>query len=177
MVTTDYAEQYKKMHEDPELFQGISTQVHIKDIEIMVHQYKAKSLLDYGCGKGDQYHVAKLHMKHFDGVMPELYDIGVEKYNKIPSGKFDGVICTDVMEHVPEDKIDEVLKQIYSKAKKFVFFGICDQLAVKLLPNGENAHCTVKPMEWWREKIQQHATVPTNIKTYGKKDARSSIEG
>jgi hypothetical protein len=174
---TDYADQYKQMHEDPTIFEGNSITTHLKDIEIMIHQFKAKTLLDYGCGKGNQYHVGRVHEKHFDGVMPSLYDIGVEQYNTLPRGKFDGVICTDVMEHVPEDKVDEVLNQIYSKAKKFVFFGICDILAVKNLPNGENAHCTVKPMEWWREKIQQHATVPTNIKTYGTQYQRSSIEG
>jgi hypothetical protein len=28
--------------------------------------------------------------------------------------------------------------------------------ATAKLPNGDNAHVTVKPLEWWREKIKQH---------------------
>ena len=34
-----------------------------------------------------------------------LYDPGVEEYSIYPKNKHDGVICTDVLEHIPEDDI------------------------------------------------------------------------
>jgi hypothetical protein len=73
------------------------------------------------------------------------------------------------MEHIPEEQIPEVFEYIFSHADKFVFLGISTKLAKALLPNGENAHCTVKPIEWWTSMVEKHAPkrVYTHIKTYG----------
>ena len=53
-------------------------------------------------------------------MMPALYDPGVEQFEKMPKGKFDGVYSTDVMEHIPEEELPESLEFIFSKADKFV---------------------------------------------------------
>ena len=164
------------MHEDPTVFQGISTKLHAETISSLIAKFEAKSLLDYGCGKGHQYKKDNLHIKYFNGVMPALYDIGVPEFDELPTGKFDGVISTDVLEHIPESQLDEVLKEIYNKATKFVYLGICDKLAIKTLPNGENAHCTVHPIEWWMDKIYPFAKVYTVINTYGTADKTITIE-
>jgi SAM-dependent methyltransferase len=161
-----YEDQYKQMHENLDMFKGKSLIKHAETIGKLVNALGAESILDYGCGKGHQYHKDKLHEVYFNGIIPELYDIGVPEYSTIPEDKFDAVICTDVMEHIPEEELDEVIKQIYSKANKFVYFGICTRLAEKTLPNGENAHCTVKPLEWWQAKINPLSTVYTHINTY-----------
>lgn len=61
--------------------------------------------------------------------------------------------CTDVMEHIPEDKVDVVLGNIL-KAAQHVFFQIstvqdhCGELI------GETLHLTVRPFQWWLEKLQ-----------------------
>jgi hypothetical protein len=39
------------------------------------------------------------------------------------------------------------------KAKLFVFATVAMYPAGKTLPNGENAHCTIKPPDWWRALI------------------------
>jgi hypothetical protein len=38
-------------------------------------------------------------------------------------------------------------------ARKFVFANIASYPAAKILPNGENAHCTIRPVEWWSQII------------------------
>jgi len=35
-----------------------------------------------------------------------------------------------------------------------VYANIASYPAQKTLPNGENAHCTIRPAEWWLEKIR-----------------------
>ena len=52
--------------------------------------------------------------------------------------------------------MDDVLKDIFSYATKFVFLTISTKPAHKDLPNGENAHCTIKNEGWWREKLNEH---------------------
>ena len=165
---TDYISLYKEMHQAETRYPGDSLQLHTYTIKQYIQQYEIKSLMDFGCGKGEQYLDKKMHQKYFNGVMPALYDPGVDKYSKVPEGTFDGVISTDVMEHIPESNLTEALDIIYSKADKFVYLGICTVLAQAILPNGENAHCTVKPLEWWVEKILPYAKEKdTHICTYG----------
>ena len=101
--------------------------------------------------------------------MPSLYDPAIPEYQNIPEGTFDGVISFDVMEHIPKEQIPETFDQIFSRADKFVFLGIATSPAEAVLPNGDNAHCTVEPIEWWEEMVHKHAPkkVCTHIKTAG----------
>jgi hypothetical protein len=85
-----------------------------------------------------------------------FYDPGVPEYETLPTGEFDGVICTDVLEHIPEGLLPETFETIFSKARHFVFLVIDCGLAVKKLPNGENAHCTVKLPSWWNSQLRSY---------------------
>jgi hypothetical protein len=38
-------------------------------------------------------------------------------------------------------------------ARRFVFANVACYPVNKRLPNGENAHCTIKPVAWWREVV------------------------
>jgi 2-polyprenyl-3-methyl-5-hydroxy-6-metoxy-1,4-benzoquinol methylase len=174
---TDYLEQYKIMHQEEERYPGESLQGHAPSIKELIQKFDAKSLLDYGCGKGFQYTQKHLHKTYFNSIMPTLYDPAVPAHDVIPEGTFDGVISTDVMEHIPEYQLDEIFKEIYSKADKFVYLGICTIPAIVVLPNGENAHCTVKPIDWWVEKITQHANKYTVVHCYGNKRITQVIKG
>ena len=60
---------------------------------------------------------------------------------------------TDVLEHIEEENLDAVISEIYSKADKFVYLGICNSPANSILPDGRNAHVTQKELDWWLEKI------------------------
>ena len=89
----------------------------------------------------------------------------------LPGNEFDGVISTDVLEHIPEREIDDVMKEIFEMAQKFVYLNIAMYPAITLLPNGENAHCTLKPKEWWNEKIFKHnqkQVYTSSVYDYGK---------
>lgn len=61
--------------------------------------------------------------------------------------------CTDVMEHIPPEKVDVVLDNIL-KAAQHVFF------AISTVPDhfgqtiGETLHLTVQPYEWWLKKLR-----------------------
>lgn len=147
-------DQYKEMHKQGK-FSGWSLEKHLEDIAKLLEQYECESVLDYGCGK------AKYHPEGWDKYEPAL-----EEYSELPNKIYDAVICTDVLEHVPEDELDEVLKNIFTRSTKLVFLSISTRLAKKSLPNGENAHCTVKEPIWWNEKLSQYKTNQTLVVSY-----------
>lgn len=145
----ELVEQYRLMHESGH-FPGYSIRQYVDDIDALVRKTGAKTILDYGCGKGRQYADLKLH--EFWKVAPTLYDPAV--FPEKPEGTFHGVVCTDVLEHVPEEDLEEVLREIFAYAERFAFLSICTRKAKKTLPDGRNAHLTVKPEEWWLSLIE-----------------------
>lgn len=147
---------YRRLHETSRMFKGYSIKSHVKAIAALIEQTGAKTLLDFGCGKGWQYTKTRVH-EQWGGILPTLYDPAVYPFWDRPEGKFDGVLNIDVMEHVPEAFVDEVLADILSYANKFAFFNISTFYAKKFLPDGRNMHLTVKSEEWWSERLARLA--------------------
>ena len=64
---------------------------------------------------------------------------------------FDYGYCCDVMEHIPTEDVETVIKNIMECCQKGAFFQIStvdDKMGVLI---GQHLHLTVKPPEWWRE--------------------------
>ena len=163
-----WIEEYKKYHAENETnYPGNNLKPQLHHIKDLVQDTKAETLLDYGCGKGLQYTEWKHHEEL--GVMPTLYDPAVPEYQKLPEGSFHGIYSTDVMEHIPKEQLPETFEYIFSRAERFVFLAICTKPAIAVLPNGENAHCTVEPIGFRETMIDKYAPrrVYTHIKTYG----------
>ncbi len=83
-------------------------------------------------------------------------------------GKFGGIICAGVMEHIEEDDVDTVLADIFSYADAWAFvflFISCKPAKSKRLPDGRNVHLTVQPPEWWDAKLAKFQREGLVIKT------------
>lgn len=130
-------------------FKGGSIKPHVKRIERLIKLHEAKSMLDYGSGKG------LFHREHQWGIPVRCYDPAVEKFSKKPTDLYDIVICTDVLEHIPWQEIPAALTEIVNYSRKSIFLSICTREARKKLPDGRNCHLTVRPKEWWRGMVME----------------------
>jgi hypothetical protein len=81
--------------------------------------------------------------------------VGVPNLAEHPVGPFDGVICTDVLEHIHRNDVDAILGDIFALATKFVFLAIGTTLAKKKFDDGQNLHLTVERPWWWWAKIDR----------------------
>lgn len=145
--------QYHRMHENG-YFAGRSLYKYVDEISETVRASKAKTLLDYGSGKGCQYVEGRVH-ELWGSIMPTLYDPAVEQIARRPVGQFDGVICTDVMEHVPEEEVAETLADICGYAREWCFLAISCRPAKKCFPDGRNVHVTIRDEPWWLDVISE----------------------
>ena len=169
---TELLEQYKNVHANGIAEQGISSDAafagqslepHLISIAELCRTTGAKTVLDYGSGKGSRYAMRDLTLPNGETVQSvqaywgvdaiTCFDPAYPAFSTLPEGMFDGVVCTDVLEHVPEQDVDWILAEIFGYARLFVFAVVASYPAKKVLPNGENAHCTVKSAEWWRERV------------------------
>jgi hypothetical protein len=153
------------MHKVDNIFEGYSILNLAQDIRNAVEHYQCKSILDYGSGKGRQYSIKKVHEKYFNNVLPDLYDPAVEGIDILPNKIYDMVLSTDVLEHVHPSYVDYALDEIFSRASKVVYLGICTRNATKLMPNNENCHLTVRDFDWWVEKLVKYK-VDTCLQCY-----------
>ncbi len=149
------------------VFAGGSLREHLGIVRRLARHTSAKTVLDYGCGKGLLYRARDLPLpdgtttpgvrEYWNVEHIHLYDPGVEEFATRPAGQFDGVVSTDVLEHIPEEDIDWVLGECFGFARSFLYMNIASYPAKKILPNGWNAHVTIEPPEWWRARIERAA--------------------
>lgn len=150
-----YQSEYKELHSKG-AFSGYSVLAYTEDIRLLVKNTSSRTILDYGSGKGHQYSKKKTDV--YWGAVVDCYDPGYEPLNSLPNKTYDGVICTEVMEHIPEEEIDDAMRNIFDRADKFVFFSIALRPASKRFANGQNVHVTLKTPMWWDDKIDEHNT-------------------
>ena len=155
-------------------FVGQSLLPQVSRIKNLIACTASKTILDYGSGKGFQYRPLRLtdgkggewqSVQNYWGVDKiRCYDPCYEQFNKLPDEQFDGVVCTDVLEHCPEEDIPWMLDEIFGFATCFVFATIACYPAKKHLPNGANAHCTIQPLSWWRAILKETSTRYPDVK-------------
>ena len=140
-------------------FDGKSLKYFFSPIKQIIDSTKSKSLIDFGCGKAKFYFNKILISEiEYDNVIKYwnieehyLYDPGVINFSTYPNKKMDGVICIDVVEHMPPVDVIDFIEDIFKLAKKFVFIVIACYSAKKQLPDGRNVHLSIKnPKEWWK---------------------------
>jgi hypothetical protein len=163
-----YAELHRSGEQRLELaaedtYPGVSLLPHVARIGELVRAFDARTILDYGAGKGRQYASGVLDparygghdcvLDYWDVESVHCYDPCYAPFNSLPDGTFDGVVATDVLEHCVESDIPWILGEMFGFADRFFYACVASYPAKTTLPNGENAHCTIRPALWWAQAL------------------------
>lgn len=147
MVQTRNLEQYKIIHQSQAYGQGAAKTR--RRIGPWVVLKRPLSMLDYGAGRSkmvDLINSPGLSVRH-------RFDPAISEIATVPLSSYDLVTCTDVLEHLDESEINQVLAHIKSLSAAAII-AADTRPASTVLPSGENAHATVQPPEWWQRKIE-----------------------
>jgi hypothetical protein len=145
LASEHYRQQLKEKHES--VAWGKHGHSHASEVQEMIRQLGARTVLDYGCGRATL-------AKALSDVKVQEYDPGIAEKDHLPKPA-DLVVCTDVLEHIEPHLLDRVLRHIYLLARQGAYFVISTRPARELLPDGRNAHLIVEPPEWWLGKLAQ----------------------
>lgn len=131
-----------------------------------------KSVIDFGCGHGRFVSIMDDIGKDSHGVDfdSSYLDPGIRSrigdrfhaqclWDLYLDRNFDLGVCTDVMEHIPEEYVNQTFRRIFAYCGKSVF-KIANFSSKSL---GHDLHPTMKPIEWWVEQIEQAGGVPNLI--------------
>ena len=146
-------DQYKQIHATRKY--GDTSIKNLRYLRPQVKLLKPTTILDYGCGQSKLVDVlgvsCEASVLRYDPAIPE-FD------NKPEAGsKFDLLINVDVLEHVPESQLNNVVGEMASYSKNAIIV-IDTRPAEAVLANGENAHCTLKSHAWWEEYLGKFFT-------------------
>lgn len=120
------------------------------------NQHSISTVLDYGCGGSDW------RASGFDDVSNQSaieYFKLQNAYRYEPARdtderqRVDCVVSFDVLEHIFISDIPFVLRDMFSYASKLIVLNVACYPAAAKLPNGENAHITVRHPTWWKGMV------------------------
>ena len=164
----DLIKQYQIAHhtetdaEEGPPFDGRTLKKSVSYVAKIIKETGSNTVLDYGSGKAQSY--TRIENEPEDSrfrsqpdwpdVKVVCYDPGYAPFSEPYENGCEGVISTDVVEHIPHEDIPWVLDEMFSQAQKFVFVVAVCYPAKNILPNGENAHCTVEQPDWWRAQME-----------------------
>jgi hypothetical protein len=147
LITDDYRDLNKEMHAVREDF-GANGHRFKEVVVALCKEAETRDVLDYGCGKGNL-------RRNLPMVDVKNYDPAVEEWSAEPKPA-DIVVCTDVLEHVEPDCLVDVLKHIASLSNICTLLSVATRPAIKVLPDGRNAHLIQEDLMWWIRQIHDH---------------------
>jgi hypothetical protein len=120
-------------------------------VKPLLTRYGVKSLLDFGCGGSDYLEAGFSEDQNaktfFELDEVRLFEPARNIDQRQPS---DAVLCFDVLEHIFIADVPRIVRELFSFAGKLLVVNVACYPARALLPNGENAHITVRPPLWWK---------------------------
>lgn len=144
LISEHYANLNRNLHRKRSDYGRIGHKWAKKAAEIC-ERHGYKEVLDYGCGKGT-----------FKQAMPE--HVTVHEYDPGVPGKelrhtAGLVVCTDVLEHVEPEYIDDVILDIRQLCDRALLV-INTTASNKKLDDGRNAHLIQEGRDWWLERLR-----------------------
>lgn len=146
-------------------FSDFELRAYREQIQTLFNEHAISTILDYGCGGSDW------RTSGFDEASGQsaIDFFNLRKAHRYEPArdiderqKADCVISFDVLEHIFIADVPFVLRDIFSYATKLVALNVACYPAAAKLPNGENAHITVRNAPWWKGMLDSiSAEYPT----------------
>lgn len=153
LITESYKAQMRQMHVEKSTF-GTSGHMRAGDVLHLAVRHNAKTILDYGSGKGTLKHNLTLPVRE--------YDPGIPGKDSEPSPA-DLVVASDVLEHIEPECLDSVLAHLVSLTNKVCYVVVHLTPAQKHLPDGRNAHLIIENEDWWEGKLSGYFKVDKKV--------------
>jgi hypothetical protein len=148
LISEDYRKMQQQLHENPKY--GIASVQYAPVVAQVLDGVGAQEMLDYGAGKGRLGITLKeilkrpLSIRHYDPAVPAWW---------ARPEPCDFVACIDVLEHIEPHLLDNVLDDLKRVTSRVGVFTVHTGAAVKVLPDGRNAHLIQQPAAWWLPKF------------------------
>lgn len=144
LITDEYRELNGQLHSSRADY-GAGGHRWASEVEQLAKAIGARTIVDYGAGKQTLARAIKSR-----SVIS--YDPAIQEISTMPEPA-DLVVCSDVLEHVEPECVEDVLDTLQFLSLKAVFLVVATRPAKKFLADGRNAHLIQQPAKWWLARI------------------------
>jgi SAM-dependent methyltransferase len=173
MLSTNYQKQLRELHISKSNFGKRSTIPEILDS--FIKNYDIKSILDFGCGKGEMIKSLK---EKYPNIQVYGWDPAFNSQIDLPD-QVDMIISTDVLEHIEPNLLDETIDDLLKRTNKLMYHLVACHKARTILPDGRNAHLIIETPDWWQQKFRKLPVEFLHEEVYGfikpKKNQHNSL--
>jgi len=150
LISDRYCQMQQQLHQSPDY--GTASVYYAPLVAEALDAFGANEMLDYGAGKGRLGDTLKQQLQR--PLVIHHYDPAIPKWSALPD-PCPFVACIDVLEHIEPELIDNVLDDLARVTIGVGLFTVQTGQAVKVLPDGRNAHLIQRPPTWWLPKIME----------------------
>ena len=149
LISDAYRDAQNELHRTDVQYGSASVSMAQTIISVL-NEIRPPSLLDYGAGKGrlgqelNQHYPHPIELRNYDPAIPEWSAVPVP---------CDFVCCVDVLEHIEPELLENVLDDLERVIRRHAFVSIYTGPAIRVLPDGRNAHLIQQPSKWWLPKL------------------------
>jgi hypothetical protein len=154
LISDEARELNARLHKETLSF-GVGGGKHADTVQKLSKALSTTSILDYGCGKSYLAKALPFPIWEYDPAIP-----GKDESPR-PA---DIVVCTDVLEHVEDGKVQYVLGDLRRCVKRCGYFVIHMGPAQKTYADGRNTHLTQRSQTWWEAKLAKFFAVNAVIR-------------
>ena len=124
----------------------------------LIQKTKSTTILEYGFADdvAEQEVLAEsvaegsdLCVTHYDPADPSSYPR--------PTGEFDGVVCPEALNYIPDEDVPWVIEDLFKWASQFVHVVIENSPRKKMLADGTCLHSRPRSQAWWKTWFESAA--------------------
>lgn len=168
-IALNHIESERIKYEKVFAFPGYGTKGHGAPVAPLFFQRSKPSLMaDFGCARGaslkpyldagyevipiDHCDVLDETIRKNPNVLPLVKaNLWADNLPKVSYG-----ICTDVMEHIPEEYVSRVIENISKSVQHGCLWTICHVKDVWGYKIQDTLHLTIKPRTWWTQELNKY---------------------
>ncbi|HVP09499.1 MAG TPA: hypothetical protein VMT02_08265 [Burkholderiales bacterium] len=149
LISEQYRELQRTLHERPGY--GVASLLYAPHVAEALERAGADELLDYGSGKGRLGPALEKILGR--PLTVHQYDPAIPEFAAAPQ-PCQFVACIDVLEHIEPELLGNVLDDLRRVTAGVGVFTVHCGAAVRILPDGRNAHLTQQPIQWWGAQLR-----------------------
>lgn len=127
--------------------------------------FEFKNIIEFGCGDAKLFIQLLTRFREFDYLGVDITTAQVKRALKnhvieqpiwrtgLVYNATELTVSCDVLEHIPTEKVEQSIIEILRLTTRATVHAICTRKAKQII-NGENAHLTVQPLEWWKNQFE-----------------------
>ncbi len=130
----------------------------------MILACRPQCVLDVGCGEGWLLEPLRAHGIAAWGIDPSADLSAVARVRgrcvraradalPCPDGSIDLVVCIDVLQHIPEPRLDRTFRELARAGRRFL-------LAIDTANPAAEGHRTLRSLDWWLARCAEHGLMP-----------------